>query len=74
MPISVATVTTDVFRKNRIMKPGKLAKIVRIFVEIEHIKNRRVTFWSEGIGLVFLTLWSGHEFSRNFMTELMTAL
>ena len=36
---SVATVMTDAFRKNRIIMMRKLGKTVRIFVEIEHIKN-----------------------------------
>ena len=36
---SVATVMTDVFNKNGIMVSGKLAKIMRIFVDIGHIKN-----------------------------------
>jgi hypothetical protein len=30
---------TDVFQKNGIMVSRKLAKIVRIFVDMEHIKN-----------------------------------
>ena len=41
---SVATVMTDVFHKNGIMVSGKLAKIVRIFVDIGHIKNRGVIY------------------------------
>jgi len=44
----------------------KLAKTVRIFVEIEHVKNRRVTFWPKRIGQLFPTLWSGHEFGHEF--------
>jgi hypothetical protein len=36
---SVATVMTDVFQKNGIMVSQKLAKIVRIFVDMGHIKN-----------------------------------
>ena len=36
---SVATVMTDVFQKNGIMVSRKLAKIVRIFVDMGHIKN-----------------------------------
>ena len=61
---SVATVVTDVLRANWIIKPGKLAKTVRIFNNIEHIKNRWVIFWPERIGRVFPTLWSGHEVSH----------
>ena len=53
--------------------PRKLAKTVGIFVEIDHIKKQGFIFLPERIGLVFPTLWSGHEFSHNFMTELMTA-
>jgi hypothetical protein len=34
--ISVATVMTDVFQKNGIIVSRKLAKIVRIFVDIGH--------------------------------------
>ena len=36
---SIATVMADVFQKNGIMVSRKLAKIVRIFVDIEHIKT-----------------------------------
>ena len=68
---SVATVTTDVFWENWIIKPGKLAKIVRIFKNIEHIKNHGVIFWPERIWPVFPMLWSGHAW--NFVTDLMTA-
>ena len=50
--------------------PRKLAKTVRIFVEIEHMG---VTFRPEKIGPVFPMLWSGHEFSHGFVTELVTA-
>ena len=49
--------------------PRKLAKTVRIFVEIEHIENRGFTFRPERIGQVFPTLWSGHQFSHGFATE-----
>ena len=37
--VSVATVTTNAFQKNWIMKPRKLVKTMRIFINIEHIKN-----------------------------------
>jgi hypothetical protein len=42
-------------------EPRKLAKTVRIFAEIENIKNWRVTFWPERIRWLPATLWSGHE-------------
>ena len=45
--------------------PRKLAKTMRIFVEIDNIENRRVTFWPKRIGPVFPMLWSGHEFSHD---------
>ena len=61
---SVATVITDAFRKNWIMMPRKLAKTVRIIVEIEHIRNRGVTFWPNRIEQLFPTLWSSHEFGH----------
>ena len=62
------------FEKFEIWMPRKLAKTVRIFVEIcrTHWKPG-VTFWPERIRLLFPTLWSGHEFSQGFVTELMTA-
>jgi len=66
VPDSVATVITDVFRKNWIVMARKLAKAVRIFVEIEHMKNLWVTFWPKRIGRLFPTLWSGHEFGHEF--------
>jgi hypothetical protein len=47
------------------MMPGKLAKTVGIFVEIEHTKDQEVTFWPEEIRELFPTLWSGHEFGCN---------
>ena len=62
---SVATVMTDVFSKKLNYDVNKIAKTVRIFMEIEHIKNRGVTFWLERIGPLFPTLWSGHEFGQN---------
>ena len=37
---SVATVMTNVFHKNGIMVSGKLAKIVRIFVDIQLQKDK----------------------------------
>jgi len=52
----------------------KFAKIVRIFVEIEHIESRVVTFWPERIRLVFPTLWSSHDIGHQFMTNVMTTL
>jgi len=62
---SVATVITDVFQKNGIMVSMKLVKIVRIFVDIGHIKNRGVIYWPDRIGPVIPTLWSGHDFGQN---------
>ena len=67
---SVATVMTNVFHKNGIMVSGKLAKIVRIFVDIGHIKNQRVIYRPERIGRVIPTLWSGHDFSHEFWPKL----
>ena len=67
---SVAMVMTDVLHKNGIMVSGKLAKIVRIFVDIEHIKNRGVIYWPERIGPVIPTLWSGHDFGHEFSLKL----
>ena len=46
----------------------KFGKTVRIFVEIEHIKNQRVTLWPERIGQAFPMLWSGHEFIQEILT------
>jgi hypothetical protein len=66
MVTSVATVMTDVFQKNRIMVSRKLAKIMRIFVDIGRIKNRGAIYWAERIGPVIPTLWSGHNFSHEF--------
>jgi hypothetical protein len=43
------------------MVSRKLAKIVRIFVDMGHIKNRGVIYWPERIGLVIPTLWSSHD-------------
>ena len=60
------------FEKIEFWMPRKLAKTMKIFVEIEHIENRGVTFWPERTGPVFPTLWSGHEFSHGFATELVT--
>ena len=59
-------VMTDVFQKNGIIVLRKLAKIVRIFVDIGRIENRRVIYWPERFGPVILTLWSGHNFSHKF--------
>ena len=59
-----------VFDKIGIMVSGKLAKIVRIFVDIGHIKNQGVIYWPERIGLVIPTLWSGHNFGQNLWPKL----
>jgi len=56
---------TDVFSKKLNYDVIKIAKTVRIFMEIEHIKNQGVTFWARRIGPLFPTLWSGHEFGQN---------
>ena len=63
-PTSVATVMTDVFQKNGIMVSRELTKMVRIFVDMGHIKNQGVIYWPERIGLVISMLWSGHDFSQ----------
>jgi hypothetical protein len=60
---------TNVFQKNGIMVSRKLAKIVRIFVDIGCIKNRRIIYWPERIGLVIPTLWSGHNFGHTNVAE-----
>ena len=57
------------FEKIELWMARKLPKTVRIFVEIEHVKNRRVTFWPERIGRVFPTLWLGHEFSQSITSH-----
>jgi hypothetical protein len=62
---SVVTVMTNVFQNNGIMVSRKLAKIMRIFVDTGHIKNRGVIYWPKKIGLVIPMLWSGHIFSQN---------
>ena len=46
----VATVMANAFWTNQIMKPRKLAKTLRIFINVEHIKNNGVTFWLKRIG------------------------
>ena len=43
---------TNVFQKNGIMVSRKLATIVRIFVEMGHIKNQGVIYWPKRIDLV----------------------
>ena len=63
---SVTMVMTDVFHKNGIMVSRKLAKVVRIFVDIGHIKSQGVTYWPKRIGPVIATLWGGHNFSHEF--------
>ena len=50
------------------MKPMKLAKNMRIFVEIEHIESYKVTIWPKRIGAVFPTPWSGHEVGHKILT------
>jgi hypothetical protein len=34
-------------------EPRKLAKTVRIFPEIENVRDRGVTFWPKRIGCIF---------------------
>jgi hypothetical protein len=63
--VSVAMVMTDVFHKNVIMVSGKLAKIMRIFVDIGHVTNQGGTYCPERIGVVIPTLWSSHDFGQN---------
>ena len=63
---SVAMVMTDVFHKNGIMVSGKLAEIMRIFVDIGDVKNWGVIYWPKRIGPVIPKLWSGHTFSHEF--------
>ena len=46
---------------------------MRIFVDVEHIKNRGVTFWPERTGPVFPMLWSGHNIGQKFATNDVTA-
>jgi len=60
-----SSVVTDVFRKKLNYEPRKLAKTVRIFMEIEHVKDWGVTFWPKRIWRIFPTLWSGHEIWPN---------
>ena len=44
------------------MVTRKLAKIVRIFVDMRHIKNQVVIYWHERIGQVIPMLLNDHEF------------
>ena len=48
--ISVATVMTDVFQKNKINLLKEFAKIVRIFDKIDGSKNRRVIYGRQSFG------------------------
>jgi hypothetical protein len=41
-----------------------IKEIMRIFVEIGHIKNQEVIFWPSRIRLVFPMLWSSHDFGH----------
>ena len=63
---SVATVMTDIFQKNGTIVSRKLAKIMRIFVDIGCIKNRGVIYWPERIRPEIPTPWSGHDFGHRF--------
>jgi hypothetical protein len=51
---SVATVMTDVFQKNRIMVSRKLAKIVRILVEIGPISTSILTILANFLDTIIL--------------------
>ena len=53
-----------IFKRNWIIMSWKFAKIVRIFVEIKHIKSWGVTFHLKRNGSVIPTLWSGHNFGQ----------
>ena len=46
------------------MVSRKLAKIMRIFVDIGCIKNRGIIYSPERFWLVIPTLWSGHDFGQ----------
>ena len=54
------------FWKNGIVTLGKLAKIMRIFVEIECIKSWGVIFSFNIIRHLFPMLWSSHELGLKF--------
>ena len=59
-----------IFKRNWIILSRKFVRIVRIFVKIEHIKGRWVTFWLERNGSIIPTLWSGHNFGQNSWPKL----
>jgi len=61
---SLATVMTDVFRKNWIMSQANWLKLWE-YLWIEHVKDWGVTFWPKRIGQIFPTLWSGHKIWPN---------
>ena len=56
IPISVATVMTDVFQQNEINLLRKFGKIVRIFDKVDDSKNRGVIFKHQSFGDVILKL------------------
>jgi hypothetical protein len=53
------------------MVSRKLARIMRIFVEIGHIKSWVVIFWPKAIGPVFPTVLSGHDFGQSVFVTLL---
>ena len=71
---SVAMVMTDDLNFFLNYDVIKIAKTMIIFMEIEYIKNRGVTFWPERIGPLFPTLWSGHDFGQNFILTVLAIL
>ena len=85
---SVAMVTTDVFQKNWIMMPRKLAKTVGIFVEIEHIKDWMVTFlvtnsvkfydhsivWEIAVRLFWAKMWPPRSLMCSISTNIIRVL
>ena len=69
--ISVATVMTNVFLKNGIMVFRKLVKIVRIFLNMEHIKDWRVIYWPDSFRQIYdpsvFDVSHFHKYSHNLI-------
>ena len=63
---SVATVIMDICHKNLTMMARKFAKVMRVFVEIKHIDNWRVTLWPKRTRWLFPMLWSSHNLDHKF--------